>query len=149
MNDFDFLVGHWTLTNRRRREFLTGCDEWDEFPATSKCERLFDGAANIDWITFSTLASSGLTLRLFDPGRQEWSLYWASSRDGILQPPVVGNFIHDEGTFYGDDTFKGRVIRVRYIWSDVITNSPLWEQAFSTDNEQTWETNWTMTFART
>lgn len=148
MNDFDFLVGEWTVANRRRRRFLQGCDEWDEFPARSTCIRLFDGGANLDWITFSTLGSTGLTLRLFDPVREEWSLYWASSRDGILQPPVVGTFSDGAGNFYGDDTYDAKSIRVRYVWSDITARSARWEQAFSIDGEKSWETNWVMAFDR-
>jgi hypothetical protein len=148
VNDFDFLAGSWDVANRRRRRFLADCEEWDEFPSTSRCLRLFDGAANVDWITFHTLGSAGMTLRLFQPGSQEWSIYWASSRDGILQPPVAGRFDDGEGRFYGDDTYDGKDIRVRYIWSDITPASARWEQAFSADQERTWEINWTMTFTR-
>lgn len=148
MNDFDFLAGSWNVASRRRRLFLARCEEWDEFPATSQCLRLFDGAANVDWISFHTLDSTGVTLRLFQPDRQEWSIYWASSRDGILQPPVVGRFDDGEGRFYGDDTYDGKDIRVRYIWSDITPTTARWEQAFSADQERTWEINWIMTFTR-
>jgi len=68
---------------------LVASSEWDEFPGTAVCRSHFDGAANVDQIDFPTLGFSGLTLRLFDPQRQEWSLYWASSRDGLLQPIQV------------------------------------------------------------
>ncbi|MGH9091916.1 MAG: hypothetical protein ACRDZR_11155 [Acidimicrobiales bacterium] len=148
MNDFDFLVGEWTVANRRRRKFLQGCEEWDEFPAESTGIKLFDGAANIDWIAFPTLGSSGMTLRLFDPALKEWSLYWASSRDGILQPPVSGSFTGGVGKFYGDDAYDAKPIRVRYVWSDITARGARWEQAFSVDGEASWETNWVMTFDR-
>ncbi|MEU0600065.1 hypothetical protein ABZ484_17760 [Streptomyces sp. NPDC006393] len=44
---------------------------------------------------FDTKGFSGLTLRLFDPVRAQWSLNWVNSRTGLLQPPVVGRF-HDD-----------------------------------------------------
>lgn len=148
MNDFDFLAGRWVVANRRRKEYLAGCEDWDDFPSSAECVRLFDGAANVDWYTFSTLGASGLSLRLFDSARQEWSIYWASSRDGILQPPVRGRFTAGVGTFYGDDTHKGRAIRVRYVWSDITARSARWEQAFSLDGGGAWESNWVMAFDR-
>src|SRR6266511_141000 len=92
MNDFDFLVGEWTITNRRLRERLVGSDDWEEFASTSVVHNLFDGAANVDEITFPSKGFKGLTLRLFDPEREEWSLYWANSQTGVLFPPVVGRF---------------------------------------------------------
>jgi hypothetical protein len=148
VNDFDFLAGSWTIHNRRLIERLADRDDWEEFGSTAQCARLFDGAANVDWNDFPTRQAKGLSLRLFDPARQEWSIYWASNLDGILQPAVVGGFRDGVGTFHGDDTFNGRPIRVRFLWSDVATSSPRWEQAFSADGGQTWETNWIMQFSR-
>ncbi|WP_031165359.1 hypothetical protein [Streptosporangium roseum] len=148
MSDFDFLFGAWTVTNRRLVRPLTGSTEWDEFPATSVARPVFGGAANVDEITFPTKGFSGFTLRLFDVEREEWSLYWASSRTGTLFPPVVGRFAGGRGEFYGDDTHEGTPVRARFIWSEITAVSARWEQAFSVDGEKTWETNWIMELAR-
>ncbi|MEU7990685.1 hypothetical protein ACFV0L_19520 [Streptosporangium canum] len=148
MNNFDFLVGTWTVTNRRLVRPLTGSTEWDEFPATSVARPVFGGAANVDEITFPTKGFSGFTLRLFDVEREEWSLYWASSRTGTLFPPVVGRFADGRGEFYGDDDHEGTPVRARFVWSEITPVSARWEQAFSVDGEKTWETNWIMELAR-
>ena len=50
------------------------------------------------------------------------------------------------GVFEGEDTFEGRPIRVRFTWTGVTTETPHWEQAFSEDGGETWETNWVMDF---
>lgn len=146
---FDFLVGRWTVANRRLREPLSGRTEWDEFPGTIVCHApLFDGAANLDEITFPTLGSRGLTLRLFDPQREEWSLNWVSSRTGTLSPPVVGRFAPDgTGAFVGDDILDGRRVRCRFLWSGISATTARWEQAYSTDGAG-WETNWIMDMTR-
>lgn len=148
MNDFDFLAGGWSVANRRRREFLAGWAEWEEFPATSQSVRLFAGAANLDWYSFPTLGSSGLSVRLCDPSLQQWSIYWVSNRDGILQPPVIGGFADGVGSFYGDDTYRGPEIRVRFLGSEITARWARWDQAFSIDRDQSWETNWIMNFDR-
>jgi hypothetical protein len=149
-NDFDFLIGSWNVANRRLLEPLTGSSEWEEFPATSICHgALFGGAANLDEITFPTKGFIGLTLRLYDPVRAEWSLNWVSSRTGLLQPPVSGRFGPDRrGEFYGEDTHQGKPVRARYIWSGITSAAAHWEQAYSTDNGASWETNWTMDLRR-
>lgn len=85
---------------------------------------------------------SGLTIRLFDPERLEWSLYWVSSRSPVIDPPVVGRFTDGVGLFYCDDTFNGTPIRCRYTWRHISSSAARWEQAFSADGEATWETNW-------
>ena len=60
---------------------------------------------------------------------------------------VVGGFKNDVGTFYAEDTFNGKPIRVRFLWTNLATK-PHWEQAFSDDGGKTWETNWIMEFVR-
>ena len=79
-----------------------------------------------------------------------WSIYWADSRySGPLEPPVVGAFSDGVGIFENDDAFNGKPIRVRYMWSRVTTDTPRWEQAFSSDGGVSWETNWINDFTRT
>ena len=70
-------------------------------------EACSEGAANVDEIAFPSKGVRGLTLRLFDPQRHEWSLHWANSQTGVLFPPVVGRLVGDRGEFYGDD-IEGR-----------------------------------------
>ncbi|MGH3401810.1 MAG: hypothetical protein ACRDRJ_04710 [Streptosporangiaceae bacterium] len=108
----------------------------------------FDDAANFDEISFPTKGFAGLTLRLYEAESAQWSLYWASKRTGTLFPPVVGRFVDGRGEFYGDDTYDGKDIRARFIWSEITAGSARWEQAFSIDQEQTWVTNWIMDLTR-
>ncbi|GGO82619.1 hypothetical protein [Nonomuraea cavernae] len=149
MNDFDFLIGTWNVTNTRLVKRLAGSDEWEEFPGRSVITRHFDGAANFDEIVFPTKGYAGLTLRIYDPATELWSIYWASSVTGVLGlPPMVGRFEGRRGEFYADDTDEGRPVRCRFVWTVLGEDACRWEQAFSVDGEQTWETNWIMEFAR-
>jgi hypothetical protein len=145
---FDSLIGTWDVVNRRLVRRNVGSTEWEEFPGVSRCWRLFDGGANVEEIAFPTKRFFGLTLRIRDVARDEWSLYWADSRRGTLFPPVTGRFHDGRGEFLGDDTDDGAPVRVRFAWSDITATSARWEQAFSTDAGTTWETNWTMAFTR-
>ncbi|MFG2725625.1 hypothetical protein [Streptomyces canus] len=147
-HDFDFFHGGWKVVNRRRTDFLDPDSGWEEFPATSHCRPLFDGAANVDEIDMPHLGAKGATLRLFDRETEQWSLNWAASRSGKLYPPVTGRFEDGRGEFYGDDTHDGKEVRVRFVWTDVSAAGARWEQAFSVDGGQTWVTNWTMDFSR-
>jgi hypothetical protein len=147
-HDFDFLIGTWQVANRRLKQRLIACQEWEEFPASSRSQGFFGGAGNFDEIVFPTRGFSGATLRLFDVGQREWSLYWVNSRFGVLTPPVVGRFSDGRGDFYGDDAEDGTPVRVHFIWSDITSTSAHWEQAFSTDGGETWETNWIMELTR-
>ncbi len=149
--DFDFWFGAWHVYNTVLRERLAGCDEWDEFEATSRAWPILDGLGNQDeFRTDHDGGFVGMSFRFFDPKRLRWSIYWADTRrSGVLDPPVFGSFSGDVGVFMGHDTFAGRAILVRFTWSGVTTPTPRWEQAFSDDGGEAWETNWVMDFTRT
>ena len=55
---------------------------------------------------------------------------------------IVGEFKNGVGEFYCQDTFNGRTILIRYVWSGITQNSAHFEQSFSEDGGQTWEVNW-------
>jgi hypothetical protein len=149
-NNFDFFVGTWTSRQRRLREVLVGSDDWDEFTGLTKCWSVFDGAGNIDEVTFPEKGFGGVTLRLYDKATDLWSLYWASSGAGLAMPPQVGRFGDDgRGVFLADDVYRGTPVRVSYVWVSHSPDACRWEQAFSTDGGATWETNWTADFSRT
>lgn len=148
MSDFDFFIGSWNVVNRRLKTLFAGSDEWEEFPGATTCRPIFGGGGNTEEIFFPTLGTRGFTLRLFDVQRREWSIYWANSSTGVLFPPVVGTFTDGRGDFYGDDTHDGKPIKAHFIWSDITPTSARWEQEFSADGGQTWESNWVMEFTR-
>lgn len=150
MNNFDFLVGTWDSVQRRLVKPLSGSDEWTVMAGKTRCYRMFDGAANVDEVSFPDQGFSGVSLRLLNPETDEWSIYWVNSRNGILAlPPVVGRFVDGVGEFFSEEDYEGRPILVRYRWSDITETSARWSQAFSTDKGETWETNWDAEFTRT
>jgi hypothetical protein len=151
--DFDFYYGHWSVHNERLRERLVGSTDWEHFEATQQCRPILGGIGNLDdyvsdWNRGDQDAFIGMTLRLFNPATREWSLYWSSNRSGVLEPPVVGRFERGVGTFIGKDQHQGRPVLARFIWSEIAPDSAKWEQAMSTDEGATWETNWIMRMTR-
>jgi hypothetical protein len=148
--DFDFWMGSWNVRNRLLRTRLQGSEEWDEFASTVVARPILDGLGNED--EFRTSWGGGfvaMSFRFFDPRSRRWSIYWADARrPGLLDPPVIGGFAGDTGVFEGRDTFDGRPIAVRFVWSRVATPTPRWEQSFSGDGGETWEPNWIMDFTR-
>ena len=148
--DFDFWPGDWHVRNRWLRARLADSDEWEEFKATSTARLLLDGLGNEDeFRTDHAGGFIGMSFRFFDPETKLWTIYWADSRrPGALDPPLVGSFSGDVGVFHVDDAWEGRPVRIRFVWSGVTTPTPRWEQAFSDDGGETWETNWVMEFTR-
>jgi hypothetical protein len=151
VHDFDFYMGSWRVHHRRLKERLAGSDEWQEFEGTSTAWPILDGAGNIDDNVLELPAGTyrAISLRTFDPESGRWSIWWLDGRyPSRLDPPVVGGFENGVGTFIADDTFKGRPILVRFIWSNLTSTSTRWEQAFSPDGGATWEVTWIMESTR-
>jgi hypothetical protein len=148
VHDFDFLIGGWSVEHRRLRDRLVGATEWDTFAGVGECRPVLGGIGNVDEIHMPALGAVGMTVRLFDVRRRMWSLHWASSVTGTFEPAVVGGFESGVGRFYGDNVHEGQPIRVRYIWDEITSAAARWQQAFSVDDERTWETNWVMKFTR-
>ena len=147
--DFDFLMGSWKCRHRYLVKRLADCHEWIEFDGSCAARKILDGFGNENDIELPGSAYHGVSLRTWEPVSKRWSIYWLDSRrPGDLFPPVQGGFEKGVGTFYGDDTFDGRPIRVRFTWSRTNDSSPRWEQAFSLDEGNNWETNWYMDFTR-
>jgi hypothetical protein len=90
----------------------------------------------------------GVSLRLYNPGTRQWSLNFASMRDGTPTPPVYGGCANGRGEFFGQDAVAGRAVLVRFVISDITENSAMFEQAFSADGGQTWIVNWIATDTR-
>jgi hypothetical protein len=152
VHDFDFLIGRWNVQHRRLTERLANNHDWVDFKGTTVAQALLGGNGNIDDNVLELPGNTyrALSLRSFDSKSQLWSIWWLDGRSpqGPLDPPVRGRFQDGVGTFYADDTFNLRPIHVRFVWSDITPESARWEQSFSGDGGQTWETNWTMAFVR-
>jgi hypothetical protein len=152
LHDFDFLIGDWRVHHTRLKVWLAGCRDWFEFDGTSSLRPTMGGWGNVDDNVVCAPAGTyrAMSIRAYDPATGQWAIWWLDGRNpfGDLDPPVKGGFRDGVGTFYGDDTFGGRPIRVRYVWSRITPTSARWEQAFSRDGGKTWETNWTSDFTR-
>ena len=147
-SDFDFFMGGWKVRNRYLDERLRGSDDWEEFEATSEARPLPGVLGNEDEFRTEALGGFvGMSFRFFDPEAERWSIYWADSRrPGVLDPPVFGAFANGSGVFEGTDVLAGKPILVRFTWTEVDTGAPRWEQAFSGDGGESWESNWVMEF---
>lgn len=145
-HDFDFFEGKWLLKNKKLKSRLNNCTDWIEFESTQEMYRVLNGIGNIDnfLATFDGEPFEGMTVRLFNPKTKLWSIYWADSNEGKLDPPVLGSFENNVGHFITKDTFNGKQILVLFRWDARDKNNPIWSQAFSEDNGINWEWNWYM-----
>lgn len=142
-HDFDFHFGNWRTHIKLRINPLTNSKHWVESEGTVSVRKILDGLGNLEEIEASnaTTQFKGITLFLYDPKAHQWSQASASMNAGILSTPLIGEFKGGRGEFYGQETYDGRTVLVRFVWSDITTISHRVEQSYSADGGKTWETN--------
>jgi hypothetical protein len=149
-HDFDFEIGTWKTHLRRLRHPLSGSTSWVEYEGTSVVRKVWNGRANLVELKVDGPAGhiEGLSLRLYDPESHQWSLNFANTSSGTVGQPTIGEFKNGRGEFYDQESFNGRVILVRNVFSEITPTSCRFEQAFSDDGGKTWEVNWIATDTR-
>ena len=149
--DFDFQQGYWRVQHRRLKARLAGCTEWETFDGTSEQRPLLGGNGNVEDNLLHLPGGDyrAVALRSYDPASASWAIWWLDARHPhAIDVPVIGRFEDGVGRFYADDTHEGRPVRLRFLWLATDSATPRWEQALSADGGESWETNWTMDFAR-
>lgn len=152
-HDFDFMVGTWKAHLSRLDKPLTGSKNWIEFDGTQTTTSIWGGRGTMDDFHVDSPETKthidGMTVRLYNPQSHQWYIYWSNATHGVLDwPPVVGEWKNGRGEFYDQELRDGRMIFVRYVWSDVTQNTARFEQSFSIDGGKTWEPNWISTIER-
>ena len=149
-HDFDFEFGTWKTHVSRLAHPLSGSKEWVELEGTSVVRAMMDGRANLVELDVSGPSGriAGISLRLYNPDTHQWSLNYASLRNGTLTAPTVGAFDSGRGEFFGLDTVDGKSVFVRFVIACPAPDSCRFEQAFSADGGKSWEVNWIATDTR-
>jgi len=85
-NDFDFEFGTWKTHVSRLAHPLSGSKEWVDLDGTSVVRPIMDGRANIVELDVAGPSGhiAGISLRLYNPETRQWSLNYASFRNGVL-----------------------------------------------------------------
>lgn len=152
-HDFDWEAGSWATHVRVLRNPLSGAaPDWAEFRGTSIVRPILDGRSNIVELSVKGPKGQieGVALRLYNPQSRQWSLNYASVRNGMMTAPVYGGFDgRGRGTFYGQDMLDGRAILVRFMIASVSPTEARFEQSYSADGGVSWETNWIAVDTRT
>jgi hypothetical protein len=150
-HDFDFHFGTWKTHIRRLVHPLSGSTTWVELDGTVTTRKVWDGRANLEELEAgnATTHFKGLTLFLYNPESHQWSQNFANINSGTLsQTPLIGEFKDGRGELFDQETFNGRTILVRFVWSDITPDSHHVEQAFSDDGGKTWEPNFIANLTR-
>ncbi|WP_266160881.1 hypothetical protein [Dyella silvatica] len=152
MHDFDFFLGSWNVKHRRLKQWLVGSHDWEEFEGSSHCISLLGGIVNLNETVVhrSTGTYRGMGLRAYDAKTNSWADWYLDGRHPTeMDAPGIGRFINGVGTFLSDDSFNGKPVKLRGLFTPINANTCQWDQSYSADGGKTWETNWIMRYTRT
>ena len=86
---FAFNHGDWVVTNRRLKQRGVGSTEWDVFTSHETAQQMLGGMVSVDESDFPTKGFKGMTLRIYNPEKDEWAIYWINSAKGVLEPGLL------------------------------------------------------------
>jgi hypothetical protein len=139
-HDFDFNIGVWKTHIKRILNPLPGSANSIELNGTVTVRKVWDGRAQLEEIEADGPNGhwEGLTLFLYNPEAHQWSQTFADGKTGVLTAPLIGAFKDGRGELLSQETFDGRSILVRAVWSDITPNSHHFEESHSDDGGKTW-----------
>jgi hypothetical protein len=149
-HDFDFNIGTWRTHIKTLKQPLSGSNEWTELTGTVTVRKIWGGKASMEEIEANgpDMHLEGATLFLYNPAAHQWSQTWVDSSTGVLEAPAIGEFKDGRGELINQETYHGRTVLVRTVWSDIKPDSHRFEQSFSDDNGKTWEPNFVANLTR-
>jgi hypothetical protein len=138
-HDFDALAGAWKGHTKYRAHPFAGSDTWIESEYTEMFQNIWGGRATLEVSVDGSGLSTGLMLYTYNPQSHQWYVYFASSKDGKVGLPNVGEFRNGRGEFFVQDTLNGKYLLNRYVWSKMASSSPHFEESWSSDGGRTWD----------
>lgn len=159
-HDFDFLIGDWKAHLHRMIDRKTGVTTsdpktgiWVDYDGVCSDRKVLDTNANLEQFDVRELRTHlrfrGQAFRMYNPASRQWSIYGLDLDNGELTlPPLVGQFVGKRGEFFDSELRNGRMVQVRYVWSDVSPKSARMEQSFSPDGGKSWAVNWIVDLSR-
>jgi len=81
LHDFEFLIGKWTVLNKRLKERLKSNTEWIEFIAEMETKPILGGLGLMNEMKSSHFGDEfiGLSIRIIDPKTNILTIYWADT----------------------------------------------------------------------
>lgn len=139
-HDFDFNFGVWHTHIKRILDPFSGATKSVELNGTVTVRKVWDGRAQLEEIEAEGPNGhwEGMTLFLYNPQSHQWSQNFISSDGGVLNAPTIGSFKDGRGELFSQDTYDGKSVLVRGVWSGITPNSHSYEEFYSKDGGATW-----------
>jgi hypothetical protein len=138
-HDFDFSPGTWHTHVKRILDPLEGGTHMIELDGTVTTRKVWGGRAWLEEIEADGPNGhwEGMTLFLYNPKSGQWSQSYAGSDDGQISA-TVGSFHDGVGELYATETYHGRQVLVRGVWSGITADAHDYTISYSDDGGRSW-----------
>jgi hypothetical protein len=139
-HDFDFARGEWHTHVTRVLDPFSGGTHTVTMEGTKTARPVWGGRAWLEEIEADGPEGhwEGATFFLYNSKSGQWSQAYIDSASGEIEPPTIGSFKDGRGEFFATETYKGQMVLVRGVWSDITTDSHRYEIDYSQDGGRTW-----------
>jgi hypothetical protein len=149
-HDLDFLSGRWSARiSHILNPFADGqrVVELEGIIAVSKVwnghgwlEQIDADGPGVHW--------GGLALFLYNSKGRQWSQSFVNGQSGVWAAPMIGDFQNGRGEFYSQDSYDGRTVLVRGVWSNIEPTSHTYTESLSDDGGATWRPGLIVSWSR-
>jgi ketosteroid isomerase-like protein len=150
---FDFWLGDWNVA---QRIWSGESDDFEEFTGRTRVRGIEQGGALVEsydaearffWLGMEQPRRvRAASVRLWDPARSEWRIYWMDSVGGAFDRPFRGSFVGGEGVFEVVDEAAGRTRRI--VFRPVSEDAVDWELEVRSTGADAGQSLWTIAFRR-
>jgi len=140
-HDFDFISGVWSAHFRHVLDPFAGGHRAVELDGTISVDKVWNGRAWLEQIDAQGAGShwGGMAIFLYNPKTHQWSQSFVNRESGAWAAPLIGDFRSGRGELYSQDSYGGRSILVRGVWSDITPDSHDYTECLSDDGGATWQ----------
>ncbi len=140
-HDFDFAAGTWHTHIVRKADPFDDKSASIELEGTVTSRKVWGGRAWLEEIEADGPNGhwQGMSVFLYNPQAHQWSQTFSNSENGKLETPFIGSFDAGRGELFCQETYKGRAILVKAVWSKTTADAHRYEEYFSDDVGKTWK----------
>jgi hypothetical protein len=141
-DDLDFWVGDWTVAWR--------APDGRDAQGTNRIRRTLDGCVIVEEFDGTPGGPlKGMSVSTYDVRRKVWKQTWVDNQASYLE--LEGGRVDDGAVrliLSRAAVVNGQPLRQRMVFRDVEKDRLVWDWQRSRDDGQTWETTWSIRYAR-
>ena len=144
-HNFNFNIGMWHTHIKRVLDPFSGSTHTVVLDGTITVRKIWGGKAQLEEIEAEgpNRHWEGMTLFLYNPQSHQWSQTFVDGKSGVQEAGSFGSFSNGRGELYSSDSFEGKSVLARGIWSDITPDAHKFDNLLL----EQWRATWSAVFS--